>query len=869
MDVAVGEGQIQTPENPARQQPDERWRTAFENSAIGIMMADFSGRLFAANSAFLNLLGYAESELYTLAFTDITCEEDRQENVELVRELTVGMRQHFEIEKQYRRKDGTFVWVRTNVALVPGVGGVEPFWFGIVEDITERRRAEEESQAFRTELTDELGAMTRLHELSTRLLRISEFVPLLEEVLDATMIQQNADFGNIQLYNPLTKNLEIVAQRGFKRDFLEYFQNVHDSGAVCGRAMKLRNRVIVEDVSTDPAFAPHRAIAASAGFRAVQSTPLFNRSGEFLGMVSTHFRRPHRPSLRDLRFTDLYAGFAAEIIERRRLEQARREIEKQAEEMQTQQLRQSAVRADVSVAFGKEETLNVILRDCAETFVLHLDAAFAGIWTFHQTGNLLELQASAGIYTHVDGIKRRVPVGKTAVGIIARERKPFLTNDVLKDPRLSDTAWARSAGILGFAGCPLVVGERTLGVVAMFSRKFISIGTLETLAFAADLIAQGIERHLAETRLRESERSLRELTETIPQMLWSADPEGAVDYCNRRVLDYTGLSAEQVHGTGWITTVHQDDVEKLVQAWMVAVSSGAPFQYECRCLRAADQAYRWCISSALPLRGPNEQIIKWFGTVVDLQDWKQAQIALQTTQAELARVSRVTTMGELAASIAHEVNQPLTAVTNNASACLRLLAEQNLEPGVLRKVLGEIVSDSTRASAVIARIRAFIKKTPAERHELDLNEVIQEVLALTSHELHENRVVLECEMAKLLPHVRGDRVQLQQVLLNLIMNGMEAMTGVTDRPRLLRVQTGMDESGSVLVTVCDSGSGLGPRAGLVFAPFFTTKASGMGMGLSISRSLVEAHGGKLWTTPDPPHGTVFLFTLPIADGSFS
>ena len=207
--------------------------------------------------------------------------------------------------------------------------------------------------------------------------------------------------------------------------------------------------------------------------------------------------------------------------------------------------------------------------------------------------------------------------------------------------------------------------------------------------------------------------------------------------------------------------------------------------------------------------------------------------------------------------------------TNNASACLRLLADRNLDPAIFSRVLEEIVADGERASAVIARIRAFIKKAPAERREFGINEVIQEVLALTSHELHENRVLLECQMANPLPLIHGDRVQIQQVLLNLIMNGIEAMTGVTARPRLLRVLSGINESGRVLIRVCDSGSGLNPGADLIFNPFFTTKANGMGMGLSISRSLVEGHGGQLWATPNSPHGAVFSFTLPIVDGSFS
>jgi C4-dicarboxylate-specific signal transduction histidine kinase len=224
-------------------------------------------------------------------------------------------------------------------------------------------------------------------------------------------------------------------------------------------------------------------------------------------------------------------------------------------------------------------------------------------------------------------------------------------------------------------------------------------------------------------------------------------------------------------------------------------------------------------------------------------------------------------MGELAASIAHEVNQPLTAVTNNANACLRLLARRNLDPEVLHGALEEIVADGTRASAVIARIRAFIKKMPAERKELDINDVIQEVLALARRELSENRVLLELQLTKTLPLVLVDRVQLQQVLLNLIMNGIEAMTAVTDRRRMLCVQSQVSEAGDVLVAVRDSGTGVGPESDRVFTPFFTTKANGMGMGLPISRSLIEGHGGRLWSSPNSPHGAIFSFTLPAADGS--
>ena len=369
---------------------------------------------------------------------------------------------------------------------------------------------------------------------------------------------------------------------------------------------------------------------------------------------------------------------------------------------------------------------------------------------------------------------------------------------------------------------------------------------------------------VADDKLRTSERSVRELTETIPQMLWSADGGGGIDYCNQRILDYVELPVEQVRGVGWMKAVHEDDVERMRLVWMAAVAAGEPFQYEFRLLRAADRAYRWCVASALPLREQNRRIEKWFGTIVDVHDWKEARQAFQTIQTELARVSRVTTMGELAASIAHGVSQPLSAVTNNSNACLRLLADGKLEADVLRRALEEITADATRASAVIARIRAFIKKAPAEKTRLDMNEVIREMLALIGPEFYENRVLIERQLTTALPLVFGDRVQLQQVVLNLIMNGIEAMTSVTDRPRLLCVQSQVDESGKVCVTVADSGIGLGLDADRAFTPFFTTKAHGMGMGLSISRSIIEDHHGRLWATPNCPYGTVFCFTLPVA-----
>jgi signal transduction histidine kinase len=225
---------------------------------------------------------------------------------------------------------------------------------------------------------------------------------------------------------------------------------------------------------------------------------------------------------------------------------------------------------------------------------------------------------------------------------------------------------------------------------------------------------------------------------------------------------------------------------------------------------------------------------------------------------------RVTTLGELTASIAHEVNQPLAAVVNAASACLRWLDGGTPNLDEARSALDWIVNEGNRASEVIRRVRALANKTDIEKAPLDITHVVKEVIALMQREVDSHHVSLRLEFAPALPRISGDRVQLQQVIINLVMNGIEAMQSVTDRPRELVIRSHQDETHRVLVTVTDSGVGISAEnADRLFNAFFTTKSSGMGMGLSICRSIIEAHGGRLWATVNVPHGATFQFTLPV------
>ena len=245
---------------------------------------------------------------------------------------------------------------------------------------------------------------------------------------------------------------------------------------------------------------------------------------------------------------------------------------------------------------------------------------------------------------------------------------------------------------------------------------------------------------------------------------------------------------------------------------------------------------------------------------------KRTEEALRQTRADLAHVNRVTTMGELAASISHEVMQPLGAGVINAQAALRWLSAQPPDLDQVRQALGRAVRDGNRATEVIRRIRSLIKKEPPRKDALEVNEAIVEVIALTRGEVMKNNVSVQTQLAEGLPLIQGDRVQLQQVILNLITNAVEAMSGVSEGSRGLLIGTGEDASGGVLVAVQDSGPGLNPESfERLFNSFYTTKPGGTGMGLSICRSIVEAHGGRIWATPNAGPGITVQFTLPIND----
>jgi PAS domain S-box-containing protein len=487
--------------------------------------------------------------------------------------------------------------------------------------------------------------------------------------------------------------------------------------------------------------------------------------------------------------------------------------------------------------------------------------------------------------------------------------------------------------------------------------------------------------------LQSSEDRLRLVIDTIPAYAWSARPDGWVDFINRRFLEFTGRSIEDILGRGWGSVVHPDDLMRYVGDWQAAVATGEPMESEAR-VRRMDGDYRWLLIRNVPLRDELGNIVNWYGTAIDIEErhraedalrrsetylaeaqrssrtgsfgwglstgeifWseetfrifqydramkptvnlilqrvhpddaalvkqtierasqdgkdfdheyrlvmpdgsikylhvvahaisdesdgvefvgavmdvterKRAEEALREAQANLARVSRVTTMGELTASLAHEIKQPIAAAFTNAKTCLRWLGRDQPNVAEAREAAARIVKDVTRASDIISRVRLLFQKGPPQRESLDVNGIIEEMIALLRNQASRYSISIGSDLASDLPKIRADHVLLQQVLMNLMLNGIDAMM---DRqpPGKLTVKSQQTENGQILISISDTGAGLSPvQEEQIFNAFFTTKPHGTGMGLPISRSIIESHGGRLWAAANSPRGATFCFTLP-------
>ena len=541
---------------------------------------------------------------------------------------------------------------------------------------------------------------------------------------------------------------------------------------------------------------------------------------------------------------------------------------KSVEEAKARHARHMALRADVHAAFsGATDPLQRVLRRAAEAIVHNLHGALARIWTLDRDKGVLELRASAGLYTRLHGSYSRIPLGHLIIGKIAQDRSRYLTSNFLNDTRIGDQDWARKEGIVAFAGVPLLIEGRVAGVVALFSRHPLQSDTVEAFEATADTIAQGIGRRRAEQALGESEERFRDYAEAASDWLWETGPDHRFTWLSQRAAN-VHRPENGIGKTRWEIAADVDEDPEKWRLHRATLDAHEPFRgFTYRTLQR-DGSIAYLAVSGKPVFDAQGGFQGYRGAASDVTAAvraEQAEKALHQAQAELTHVTRVTTLGELAASIAHEINQPLAAIVADAYAALNWLDASGVKLDNVREALTGIVSDGDRAAQVMARIRALLSRSPIERAPCNLAQVVSDAALLVGPELRRHGVVLELLLETKLPQVLADRVQLLQVVLNLLVNAIEAMREVPrERRRLIcrSLVEQRDDGPLAVVAVEDSGVGFRGSQTRLFDAFYTTKQGGLGMGLSISRSIIERHGGRLWATANPEHGATFHFALP-------
>jgi PAS domain S-box-containing protein len=446
---------------------------------------------------------------------------------------------------------------------------------------------------------------------------------------------------------------------------------------------------------------------------------------------------------------------------------------------------------------------------------------------------------------------------------VIRTRQSVILDDASAQNPFSADEYLCQTHVRSVLCLPLVKQAKLIGVLYLENNLASHVFTparISVLELLASQAAISLENARLYNDLREREARIRRLVDAniIGIVIW--DFQGRIVETNQAFLDIVGYAREDLASLRWteLTPAEWRDVDDQAFAELKATGTSQPREKEY--FRKDGSRVPVLVARAIFEWNRDEGV----AFVFNLTERKHVEGALRDAQANLAHVVRVTTLGELAASIAHEVNQPLAAVVANAEAGLRWLRRRTPDVDAACRSMEWIIDDGNRASEVIRRVRALANKTSLEKVPFNVNDVVRETIPLVQRELISHQVLLRMELAPALPMILGDRIQLQQVIINLVMNGIEAMQSVTDRPRELSVRSGQDESGQALISVADCGVGIAAEnVDRLFNPFFTTKSGGMGMGLSICRSIIEAHGGRLWATANIAHGATFEFTLPV------
>jgi PAS domain S-box-containing protein len=633
---------------------------------------------------------------------------------------------------------------------------------------------------------------------------------------------------------------------GFSQEFIDYIQNIPikaERGSASGRSL-LEGRVVhIPDVKADPEYTWVEA-QKLGGYRTVLAVPML-REGVPIGVL-TLSRLEVRPfTEKQIELLTTFSDQAAIAIENARL---LKELREQSQEVAT--LNQQLERR-VADQVGEIKRAEGAIRAREERWHRLFETSSAGMALIDLTSRYISTNSA---FQNMLGYTDEEFKALTAIDITHPDEKARLEAVVAEFASGARQEYHIDKRYMKKDGTPLWVNVTTTYVPATDVTSPMLLGVYINID----------DRKRAEQALRASEERWRTVFETSSVGIATSDENLRISAANSAFQRIVGYTEDELREMKWLDLTHEDD-RSLTQELVGSLLNGQLQAYNIeKRYRRKDGETIWVnvYNTLVPATATTPAFFP--AVVVDITDRIRAERALQQSQAELARVTRVTTMGELATSIAHEINQPLTAIVGRGNACRRWLEVQNLTRA--KESLDRVIADADRACEVIKRVRSLTSKAPFERIELNINVVVKEVLAITRGELEARQVSSHLQLNDDIPLVTGDKVQLQQVVLNLVMNAIDAMTAVTGR-RVLAIRSKRGEDGGALVTVQDCGHGIDPtNAERIFHPFFTTKPGGIGMGLSISTSIVETHGGRLWATPVRPSGTAFHFSLPGASG---
>ena len=710
-----------------------------------------------------------------------------------------------EIEVRLRRFDGAFRWFLIRAVPLRDDAGNLVKWCGQNTDIEDRKRAEAL-----------LAGEKRLLEMVARGCSLTA---VLEAVCELVEDGAGGCYCGVVLVDPSGARLEHGAAPSLPASFIASIigRPVNADSGPCAMAAYLNEQVIAADIASETRWTAHEwcPMALAHGLRACWSTPISSAAGTVLGAFAIYYDQPRAPDSLHHSLIERFTHIASIAIERTLAEQAMRESE----------ARKAAI----------------------------LDSALDCIVTVDHEGRISEFNPAA---ERTFGYRRDEVVGRLLADVIIPPP--------LREAHRRGLARYLATGEMRMLGSRIemtaVGADGTEFPVELAITRIPLDGPPSFTGYLRDITA----RKKAEQELRRSEAFLAEaqrLSSTGSFSWRVATDEITWSEQVYRIFEIDQAVPVTLELIG--SRVHPDDVPLLYEMLGRARGDGSDFEYEHRLLMP-DRSVKYLHVVAHGTRDQDGQL-EYIGAVQDVTERRLSEEALGRVRSELARVARVTSLGALTASIAHEVNQPLSGIITNAGTCLRMLAADPPNVDGARETARRTIRDGNRASAVITRLRALFGKNDATTESVDLNEAAREVIALSSSELQRSRVILRTELAPGLPPVTGDRVQLQQVILNLLLNASDAMSGVDDRPRQLTIITERDERDSVRLAVQDAGVGFDPQAAdRLFEAFYTTKSGGMGIGLSVSRSIIESHQGRLWAVRNEGPGATFSFSIPCA-----